>query len=80
MPERRSRQHQALGQAIRSRREAAGLSQEAFAASAGLDRTHYSAIERGERNPSYAVLLSISEMFGIEFSVLELEAEALRSS
>ena len=41
---------QRLGKALRSRREAAGHSQESFADKIGMHRTYYSAIERGEKN------------------------------
>lgn len=41
-----------FGMRVRERREAKGLSQEAFAAVAGLDRTYISGIERGKRNVS----------------------------
>lgn len=41
-----------LGKRIRALRLRTGLSQERFAARAGLDRTYYAGIERGERNPS----------------------------
>jgi transcriptional regulator with XRE-family HTH domain len=39
-----------LGQAIRARRIELGLSQEALANQAGVDRSHMGKIERGERN------------------------------
>jgi len=39
-----------LGQAIRAERKTAGLSQEALADAAGIDRSHMGKIERGERN------------------------------
>ena len=42
----------ALGKRIRELRRHTGLSQEKMAARAGLDRTYYAGIERGERNPS----------------------------
>lgn len=41
---------QQLGKALRSRRMAAGYSQEGFADLIGMHRTYYSAIERGEKN------------------------------
>jgi transcriptional regulator with XRE-family HTH domain len=37
-----------LPKAIRTEREQAGYSQEAFARHAGLDRSYYGAIERGD--------------------------------
>jgi transcriptional regulator with XRE-family HTH domain len=39
-----------LGAAIRVRRKTLGLSQEALADAAGIDRSHMGKIERGERN------------------------------
>jgi transcriptional regulator with XRE-family HTH domain len=41
-----------FGLNVRRRREAAGLSQEALAEKAELDRTYISGIERGIRNPT----------------------------
>ena len=41
---------QRLGKVLRSRREAAGHSQESFADRIGMHRAYYSAIERGEKN------------------------------
>ena len=42
-----------LGQAIRMARKALGLSQEALADAAGIDRSHMGKIERGERNVTF---------------------------
>lgn len=42
-----------LGQAIRTARKALGLSQEALADAAGIDRSHMGKIERGERNVTF---------------------------
>ena len=39
-----------FGHRVRELRRAEGLSQEAFAAKCGLDRTYMGGIERGERN------------------------------
>ena len=39
-----------LGEAVRAARTARGLSQEALADAAGVDRSHMGKIERGERN------------------------------
>ena len=41
-----------VGPAFRQLREQFGLSQEALALNAGVDRTYVSGIERGVRNPS----------------------------
>ena len=59
-----------LGQAIRSRRLAKKLSQEALAEVADFDRTYISLIERGGRNPSFTNLCRIAE--ALEVSPSEL--------
>lgn len=48
-----------LGRAIRSERKASGMSQEALADAAGIDRSHMGKIERGERN---VTLLNITKV------------------
>lgn len=50
---------ESLGGAIRSFREAKGLSQEALGFESGLDRTYVGGLERGERNPSIESLLKL---------------------
>lgn len=49
-----------LGQAIRTRRKALGLSQEALADAASIDRSHMGKIERGERNVTLLNVLRIA--------------------
>jgi transcriptional regulator with XRE-family HTH domain len=49
-----------LGQAIRGERKARGLSQEALADEAGIDRSHMGKIERGERNVTLLNVLRIA--------------------
>lgn len=49
-----------LGQAIRARREALNISQEALADAAQMDRAHMGKIERGERNVTLLNLLKIA--------------------
>jgi transcriptional regulator with XRE-family HTH domain len=49
-----------IGLAIRSQRRARGLSQEALAALAGLDRSYMSSVERGLRNISVLNLARIA--------------------
>ena len=49
-----------LGQAVRARRKALGMSQEALADAAGLDRAHMGKIERGERNVTLLNLVKIA--------------------
>jgi len=48
-----------LGAAVRARRAALHLSQEALADSAGIDRSHMGKIERGERN---VTILNIAKL------------------
>lgn len=54
----------AFGNAVRKRRRDAGLSQEALAHLASLDRTYISGIERGVRNPSLENIVRIAEGLG----------------
>jgi len=49
-----------LGDAIRAARKAAGMSQEAFADAAGIDRSHMGKIERGERNLTFLNIARIA--------------------
>lgn len=48
-----------IAQAVRAKREALGLSQEAFADKIGMHRTYYGAIERGERNMTMRILFKV---------------------
>lgn len=63
-----------LGQAIRNRRKAAGLSQEALADAAEIDRSHMGKIERGERNVSVLNILKIAAALGCHASALFIDA------
>ncbi|HTZ85644.1 MAG TPA: helix-turn-helix transcriptional regulator [Solirubrobacteraceae bacterium] len=56
---------QALAKAIRTERERAGFSQEAFALHAGLDRSYYSAVERGDFNVTLETMLRIAAGLGV---------------
>lgn len=49
-----------IGSAIRDRRKELGISQEALADAAGLDRAHMGKIERGERNVTILNLIRIA--------------------
>jgi transcriptional regulator with XRE-family HTH domain len=59
-----------LGNAIRSRREALGLSQEGLAERCEFDRTYISLLERGKRNPSLLNLSRLSDGLGTSVSEL----------
>jgi len=55
-----SRQHDALGRAVRETCARRGLSQEELGADAGLRRNYVGAIERGEINPTFRVMLKLA--------------------
>ncbi len=59
-----------LGKRVRELRQHTGLSQERFAAQAGLDRTYYAGIERGERNPSVKQLAKIASALSVPIGML----------
>ncbi|GLO06408.1 transcriptional regulator [Pseudomonas putida] len=63
-----------LGAAIRARRKALGLSQEALADEASVDRSHMGKIERGERNVTFLNIVRISTALGCKPSSLLSEA------
>lgn len=71
----RSKDHVALGRAIRGLRIATGLSQEAFADRCGLHRTYVGGIERGERNLSFANLVRVASALGVRPSELLVRYE-----
>ena len=60
---------------LRRFRKDRGLSQEALAHEAGLDRTYVSGLERGIRNPTVLVLSDLAGVLGIEPYQLLLDAE-----
>jgi transcriptional regulator with XRE-family HTH domain len=49
-----------IGNNIRKRRDALGLSQEALAHDSGIHRTYISGLERGIRNPTVTIVQSIA--------------------
>lgn len=59
-----------LGKRIRHLRMQTGLSQEKLADKAGMDRTYYAGIERGERNPSVKNLAKIAVALGVPIGTL----------
>jgi transcriptional regulator with XRE-family HTH domain len=56
----------ALGKQIRKARKDRGFSQEDFAAKAGLGRSYYGGVERGERNIATLNLMKIAATLEIE--------------
>ena len=67
-----------LGAAIRRRREALDLSQEAFADQIEMHRTYYSAIERGEKNLQLSTLDRVCVGLGTTIWELFRSAESLK--
>lgn len=62
--------HEKLGQKIRERRLALGMSQEELASTASLHRTYIGSIERGERNVSLQNIVAIAKALSISPSTL----------
>lgn len=50
-----------LGDAIRARRQSIGMSQEALADAASINRTHMGEVERGKRNISFMGVVKIAK-------------------
>jgi transcriptional regulator with XRE-family HTH domain len=59
-----------FGERVRILRQARGLSQEALALVAGLDRTYIGGVERGERNISLINIQKIAQALDVPLSVL----------
>lgn len=55
-----------LGAAVRSRREAIGLSQDELGHLCGLHRTYIGSVERGERNLTLGSLVALSSALQIQ--------------
>ncbi|MDE8651430.1 helix-turn-helix domain-containing protein [Novosphingobium album (ex Liu et al. 2023)] len=64
-----------LGLAIRAVRSERGLSQEALADAAGIDRSHMGKIERGERNVSLLNVARIADALSTSIASLMIVAE-----
>ena len=58
-----------LASDIKSARLKAGLSQEALALAAGVDRTYVSQLERGIANPSLLILYRISKVLVVDLRI-----------
>lgn len=63
-----------LGDAIRVRRQALGMSQEALADAARINRTHMGEVERGKRNVSFLAVVRIAAAMKVQPSDLIAEA------
>jgi transcriptional regulator with XRE-family HTH domain len=64
----------ALGKAIRTRREALEIAQDAFAASIDMHRAYYWSIESGRRNLSLRLLLRVAD--GLQTTAWQLIKDA----
>lgn len=64
-----------VGRVIREFRREKGLSQEVLSGLAGLDRTHYSKIERGLRSPTIDTLFKIAAALGVSPHTLVMAIE-----
>ena len=62
--------YQTIGERIRSIRKARGLTQEALAESAAIDRSHMGFIEQGRRKPTIATLAKIAKVLDIPLAEL----------
>lgn len=65
----------ALGSAIRSARQAVGMSQEDLAEKAGLDRSYTGGLERGEHNVTLMGLVNVAGALEMRLSELLSSAE-----
>jgi transcriptional regulator with XRE-family HTH domain len=74
----RSPEHAALGEAVRTLRVKAKMSQEGLADAAGTDLTQVGGIERGVRNPSYTTLVRLAAALETTVGELATLADQLR--
>jgi len=65
----------ALGRAIRAARKVHGLSQEALADAAGIDRSHMGKIERGERNVTILNVARVATALSMKIADLLRDAD-----
>jgi len=69
--------HSAFGQALRSLRRAAGLSQEQLALESGVQRNFISLIETGQNQPTISTIFKLASALGMKPSKLVVAAEKL---
>lgn len=66
----------AFGSVVRQLRETTGIAQDRFALLAEVDRSYYGKLERGERQPSLALMLRIARALSITASSLVERVES----
>ena len=65
-----SSEHERLGRTVKELRTRRGLSQEMLGERSGLHRNYVGAIERGEINPTFKVLMKLAR--GLDFELSEI--------
>lgn len=65
-----SPEHLALGAAVRELRARRGMSQEALGFASGLHRNYVGAVERGEINATFRILLKLESGLGLPLAEL----------
>jgi transcriptional regulator with XRE-family HTH domain len=66
----RRREAELFGIAVRTKREAAGLSQDRLADAAGMSQRYLRAVELGENSPSLTAIFQLCEALEVSPSVL----------
>ena len=64
-----------VGQFLKTAREAAGLTQEAVAANAGVDRAYLSLLENDKKSPTLNTLFLICNAIGVKPSEIIAQVE-----
>lgn len=67
----------AFGEVIRAERLKQAIAQDQFALMANVDRSYYGKLERGERQPSLALMLRIAGGLGLPASEILVRVERL---
>lgn len=75
----RSPQHRALGETIEELRKEAGLTQEGLSERSGLTFQRIGELERGVANPTFGMLIRVTEGLGMEMGDFAIRlAEMMR--
>lgn len=67
-----------LGQALHDARDARGLTQEELSLETGVHRNYIGGIERGERSPSVAAIVTLADALCVPLADLFRQAERKR--
>jgi transcriptional regulator with XRE-family HTH domain len=74
----RTRRQAEFGDRVRTRRHELGLSQEALALKAGINRTYIASLESGQRNPSLELIAKLAAAMKIDAADLVRGLQRLR--